>query len=409
MDSGDVVVVGGGQAGFQVCVSLRDNGFTGTLSLVGDERVRPYQRPPLSKSYLYGEADLPFRPDEFYEAQGITLVDQSATRIDRIERRVHLDDGRQLPYHHVVLATGARPRLLNVPGARLRGVTALRTLVDADTVKAQLATCRRLVVIGGGFIGLEVAASARKLGLPVTVIESLPRTMARAVSSQMSAHLAQEHSRQGTTVLLGRSVTAFDGDASGRVTKVVLDDGSRLEADLVVVGIGVVPDTELAADAGLKVDNGVVVDEYLRTEDEAIYAIGDCASFPSPHAGGQRVRLESVQNAVDHAHCAAANICGKQLGYTAVPWFWSDQYAIKLQIAGISTGYDQTVVLGDPETGKFSVFCFRRDKLIAVESANKPADHVLARKLMAAGQNLTPQEVAQPGFDLKTRAKQPVG
>ncbi|GIH08177.1 pyridine nucleotide-disulfide oxidoreductase [Rhizocola hellebori] len=409
MDVGDVVVVGGGQAGFQVCVSLRDNGFTGKLTLVCGERVPPYQRPPLSKSFLYGDADLPFRPDDFYPQHRIDVVERSATGIDRIEHKVHLDDGRQLPYHRLVLATGAYPRLLNLPGSRLRGVTALRTLADAEILKGQLETSRRLVVIGGGFIGLEVAAAARKLDVPVTVIESLSRTMARAVSIQMSTHLTQEHGRQGTTVLVGRSVTAFDGDASGRVTKVVLDDGSRLEADLVVVGVGVAPDTELAAGAGLKVDNGVVVDEYLRTEDETIYAIGDCASYPSAHSGGQRVRLESVQNAVDHAHCAAANICGKPTRYTAVPWFWSDQYGIKLQIAGISTGCDQTVVAGDPEAGKFSVFCFRQGKLIAVESANKPADHVLARRLLAGDPDLTPQEVATPGFDLKARPKPPVG
>jgi 3-phenylpropionate/trans-cinnamate dioxygenase ferredoxin reductase subunit len=409
MDVPDVVVVGGGQAGFQVCVSLRDNGFTGRLTLICGERMSPYQRPPLSKSYLYGEADLPFRPDEFYGAQDIAVVDQSAARIDRVERRVHLEDGRQLPYDRLVLATGARPRLLNVPGSRLRGVTALRTLADAEALKSQLEKSHRVAVIGGGFIGLEVAASARKLGLAVTVIESLERTMARAVSPEMSAHLTQEHRRQGTTVLLGQSVSVFDGDASGRVTKVALDDGTRLDADLVVVGIGVLPDTELAAEAGLKVDNGVVVDEHLRTEDDAVYAIGDCASFPSAHANGQRVRLESVQNAVDHAHCVAAGICGRPSTYTTVPWFWSDQYAIKLQIAGISTGYDQTVVAGDPEAGKFSVFCFRRNKLIAVESANKPADHVLARRLLAGDPDLTPQEVAQPGFDLKTRSKQPVG
>jgi 3-phenylpropionate/trans-cinnamate dioxygenase ferredoxin reductase subunit len=336
-------------------------------------------------------------------------VENSATRIDRIERIVHLDNGQQLPYDRLVLATGARPRLLAVPGSRLNGVMALRTVVDANLLRRQLDKSRRLVVIGGGFIGLEVAASARKLGLKVTVIESLGRTMARAVTSEMSSFLTEEHSRHGTTVLLGRSVTAFDGDASSHVTKVVLDDGSRMETDLVVVGIGVVPDTELAADAGLKVDNGVVVDEHLRTEDETIYAIGDCASYPSLHASSQWVRLESVQNAVDHAHCVAANICGTPATYAAVPWFWSDQHGIKLQIAGISTGYDQTVVAGDPEAGKFSVFCFRHNKLIAVESANKPADHVLARRLLASNATLTPQEVATPGFDLKTRAKQPVG
>lgn len=405
MDVSDVVVIGGGQAGFQICASLRDNDFHGRLTLVCGEKVMPYQRPPLSKGYLSGDADIALRPGSYYRSHDIAVVENSVTSIDRVDRKVILDNGRQLPYDRLVLATGARPRMLPVPGSRLNGVLALRTLVDAHSLRRQLEASRRLVVIGGGFIGLEVAASARKLGLKVTVIESLGRTMARAVSSEMSSHLTREHCRQGTTVLLGRMVTAFDGDATGHVRKVVLDDGSRLEADLVVVGVGVVPNVELAVAAGLPVDNGIVVDEFLRTCDDAIFAIGDCANYPSAHANYQRVRLESVQNAVDQAHCVAANILGRAAKYIAVPWFWSDQHGVKLQIAGISTGYDHAVVTGDPETGKFSVFCFRRNRLVAVESANKPADHVLARRMLAGEPDLSPEEVAHPDFDLKTRQK----
>jgi 3-phenylpropionate/trans-cinnamate dioxygenase ferredoxin reductase subunit len=321
--------------------------------------------------------------------------------VERPDREIVLDDGSRLGYDILVLATGARPRALPVPGSRLQGILALRTVADADVLRKELTGCRRLVVIGGGFIGLEVAAAARKHEVEVTVVESLPRTMARALSAEMSEHLTRVHREHGTTVLLGRQVTAFDGDATGHVRKVVLDDGTRLEADLVVIGIGIVPNVELAIAAGLPVDNGIggiVVDEHLRTADPSIYAVGDCASYPSRHAGG-RVRLESVQNAVDHGLCVARAIAGQPAPYDALPWFWSDQHDVTLQIAGISTGHDKTVSVG--EENRFSVFCFRQGTLVAVESANKAIDHVISRRLLSSGKLPTVDEVAAAGFSLK--------
>lgn len=394
-----VVVVGGGQAGFQTCASLRDNGFEGSLTLVCGEEILPYQRPPLSKGYLSGEdEDLVLRPESFYGQHQIDMVSAMAVDIERPDREIVLDDGSRLSYDLMVLATGARPRVLPVPGSRLNGVLPLRTIGDAELLRKELTGCRRLAVIGGGFIGLEVAAAARKLDVATTVVESLPRTMARVLSEEMSAYLTQVHRDHGATVLLGRTVTAFDGDATGHVRKVVLGDGTRLEADLVVIGIGIVPNVELGIAAGLPVDNGIVVDEYLRTADQTIYAIGDCANFPSRHARG-RVRLESVQNATDQAVWVARTIAGHPAGYDALPWFWSDQHEVSLQICGISTGHDQTVVVG--EENRFSVFCFHRGTLIAVESASKPIDHVISRRVFASGVLPTPDEVAAPGFSLK--------
>jgi 3-phenylpropionate/trans-cinnamate dioxygenase ferredoxin reductase component len=397
--AGGVVVVGGGQAGLQTCVSLRDNGFAGSLTLVCGEGMLPYQRPPLSKGYLTGDDDdLVLRPESWFEQHQVDIVNATAVDLERPDREIVLDDGSRLGYDHLVLATGARPRALPVPGSRLQGILPLRTAADADVLRKELIGCRRLVVIGGGFIGLEVAAAARKLEVETTVVESLPRTMARALSAEMSEHLTRVHRRHGTTVLLGRLVTAFDGDITGHVRKVVLDDGTRIEADLVVIGIGIVPNVELAIAAGLPVANGIVVDEYLRTADETVFAIGDCASYPSRHARGQ-VRLESVQNAVDQGLCVARTIAGQPAPYDAVPWFWSDQHDVSLQIAGVSTGHDKAVIVGEEE--KFSVFCFHQGTLVAVESANKTIDHVISRRLLASGNLPTPDEVAAPGFNLK--------
>jgi 3-phenylpropionate/trans-cinnamate dioxygenase ferredoxin reductase component len=394
-----IVVVGGGQAGYQTCASLRDNGFEGGLTLVCGEGLLPYQRPPLSKGYLVGEdEDIVLRPESYYRQHQIDLVHAVAVDVERPDREIVLDDGSRLSYDTLVLATGARPRVLPVPGSRLNGILDLRTHADAEVLRKELTGCRRLVVIGGGFIGLEVAAAARKHDVETTVVESLPRTMARALSAEMSGYLTKVHREHGTTVRLGRSVTAFDGDATGHVRKVVLDDGTRLEADLVVIGIGIVPNVELAIAAGLPVDNGIVVDEYLRTADANIYAVGDCASYPSRFARG-RVRLESVQNAADQAVNVARTIAGEPAPYAALPWFWSDQHEVSLQICGISTGYDQAVVVGEPD--RFSVFCFQQGTLIAVESAGKPIDHIIARRVFASGDLPTPQEVAAPGFSLK--------
>jgi 3-phenylpropionate/trans-cinnamate dioxygenase ferredoxin reductase component len=400
-----VVIVGAGQAGFQVAASLRDNEYPGRVVLVGDEPGVPYQRPPLSKAYLTGaltEDRLALRPRLFYDKRDIELIAGEAVGIDRDRHRLQLAGGSELEYGHLVLATGARNRELPVPGSRLDGVLGLRTRADADRLRDRIGKTRDVVVIGGGFIGLEFAASAARLGMTVTVVELADRLMRRAVSPAVSHHYRTLHERQGNRVLSGAAVAALHGN--GSVTAVELTDGTILPADLVVVGIGVVPNTEVAAEAGLAVDNGIVVDEHMSTSDPDISAIGDCAVYPSKHAGGQ-VRLESVQNAVDHARCLAARLTGAAEPYASVPWFWSNQFDAKLQIAGIAAGYDEAVVHGDPTDGAFSVFCFREQRLVAVESVNRVPDHMAARRLLMAGGSLHPWELDEE-FDLKSHVAQ---
>jgi len=398
-----VVIVGAGQAGFQVAASLRDKGFPGPVVLVGDEPGVPYQRPPLSKAYLTGAVPgdkLALRPKLFYDKHDIELMEGHAEMIDRTRHLLRLDDGRELSYAHLVLATGARNRELPVPGGGLDGVLGLRTRNDADRLRDRLGRARDVVVVGGGFIGLEFAASTAKLGVTVTVLEMADRLMRRAVSPAVSRHYRTLHERQGNRVLFGASVVGLHG--SGKVTAVELADGTVLPADLVVVGIGVVPNTELAAATGLAVDNGVVVDEHMSTSDPDISAIGDCAVYPSKHTGGQ-VRLESVQNAVDHARCLAARLTGAAEPYESVPWFWSNQFDARLQIAGIAAGCDEAVVHGDPDDGSFSVFCFREQRLVAVESVNRAPDHMAARRLFSSGRSLHRSDL-HPGFDFRQYA-----
>jgi len=401
-----VVIIGTGQAGFQATSSLRQAGFEGEVTLVGQETEPPYQRPPLSKTFLTGEGDpseVRLRPPTFYESKAIGLVGgDPAVRVDRERREVELASGRALGYDHLVLATGSRPRDLPVPGSDFDGVLQLRTLADAQRLRERLGGEPRLVVVGGGFIGLELAASARQRGAEVTVVEALDRTMARAVTPTTSAHFAALHAEHGARILHEQAVAHFTGD-DGRVTGVELGDGTRLDADVVVVAIGVVPAVELAAEAGLPIDDGIVVDETLRTPDPHVWAIGDCAYFPSVH-GGRRVRLESVQNATDHGRAVAAAIAGEPAPYDALPWFWSDQHDRKLQIAGLPGEHDATVVRGDPEGDAFSVFCFLGDRLVCVESVNRMPDHMAARKLLAAGRSIDPADAADESFDLKAYA-----
>lgn len=401
-----IVVIGAGQAGFQTCASLRDNGFTGDLTLIGEEGALPYERPPLSKGYLLGETDIELRPRTFYEDKAINLVVDRVTGIDRREKVALLETGPPVAYDRLVLATGARARTLSVPGSRLSNVLTLRTISDAEAIRWHLHPDHNVVIVGAGFIGLEVASLAREIGCHTTVVESLPHPMSRVVTVQTSTRLAAGHARMGTAILLNRKVTGFDGAATGAVTGVVLDDGTRLAADVVIAGVGVVPNVELAFQAGLFTSDGVMVDEFLRTSDPDIYAIGDCARFPSSHAGGL-VRLESVQNATDQARCVAATLTGQAAPYTAVPWFWSDQCGVKLQIAGLAAGHDQAIVKEHPASGGFSVFCFKAGRLVAVESVNRPVDHIFSRRMLAGEPDLTPEEVAAADFDLKTRNYQP--
>ncbi|MBB3053175.1 3-phenylpropionate/trans-cinnamate dioxygenase ferredoxin reductase subunit [Prauserella isguenensis] len=383
-------------------------GHAGPLTLVGDESAPPYQRPPLSKEHLdTADAEpLPLRGMQFFAEQRIELcTGASATMIDRSGRRVHLSDGRQLPYDSLVIACGATNRSLPVPGSDLEGVHSLRTLADAEAVRAAMAGCDSALVVGAGFIGLEFAAAARKRGLPVTVVEAAARPLGRALSAEMAEHIAEAHRSTGVDLRLGTGVTAFLGD-NGRVRGAIGTDGTEYTADLVLVGIGVVPRDELAIQAGLTVDDGIVVDEHLRTSDPDIYAIGDCASFPHP-LQGNRIRLESVQNATDQARHVAAAILGREDpgGYRELPWFWSHQGPMKLQIAGLRLPDDRALVLGDPAEGKFSVCSYRGERLVAVESLNRPADHMAARRLLAEGRAPAPERLDDPGFSLKVFAR----
>ncbi len=400
-----VVILGAGQGGSQAAAALRTEKYAGPVILVGDEPEIPYQRPPLSKAYLLGKQTregLMLRPESFYREQTIeTRFGVAATAIDRAARTVSLSDGTALSYDHLILATGTRNRALPVEGADLDGVIGIRTLADADDLKARIDTVTNAVVIGGGFIGLEFAAAARTLGRAVTVIEAQPRLMARALPPTLSAFFLDLHRARGVDVLLETGVLRILGEA-GRVTGVETTDGRVLPADLVVVGIGVIPNTELAAAAGLKVENGIVVDRFLATEDPAIFALGDVANFPVPHGGGARQRLESVQNAVDQARTIAAAIAGRSEPYVAVPWFWSDQYEIKLQMVGLSAGADLVVPRGDAGSGRFSLCSFRDGRLIGIDSVNRPADHMAGRRLLAYGRSPTPEQAEDLTFDFKT-------
>jgi 3-phenylpropionate/trans-cinnamate dioxygenase ferredoxin reductase component len=407
MSGSTVAVVGAGQGGYQVAASLREGGFDGQVMLIGDEPALPYQRPPLSKGYLTGEVardGLSLRPRAFYADHRIELLEgELVTAIARAERRLHLASGAAVPYDHLVLATGARDRRLRVPGAELDGVLPLRTLGDAERIRERLHGAREIVIVGAGFIGLELAAVAAKLGARVHVLEIAQRAMGRAVSAEISAYFTEAHAKSGTSILFGAAIARVRG-GGGRATGIETADGLRLPADLVLVGIGVRPNTELAAAAGLPVDDGILVDEQLRTPDEAVSAIGDCAAYPSRFAGGRRVRLESVQNAVDQARCVAARLTGRPAPYRSVPWFWSEQGELRLQMVGLTAGYDTAVVRGDAAGGRFSVFCFRGARLLGIESVNSPADHMVGRRLLAGEAALSPQQAADEGFDLKAHA-----
>lgn len=408
-----VVIVGAGQAGFQAAASLREFGYPGTITLIGDEAEPPYQRPPLSKAYLAGttaEAGLHLRPSGFFADRDIALLTgERVTGIDRPQQRVAVASGKLFPYDHLIVATGARNRPLPGEGATLDGVLSLRTLRDATTLKERLAGAQRPVVLGAGFIGLEFAAVAAKRGLEVVVVEMADRPMARVLSPAMSRFFRAAHEGMGVQFRFGVTVTGVTG-AAGRATGVALSDGSVLPADLVLVGIGVVPNAELAGEAGLPVANGIVVDEQLATSDPAVSAIGDCAVHPSRFGRGMPLRIESVQNAIDQGRCVARRILGQGEAYAAVPWFWSDQGPYKLQIAGLGGPGDTAIVRGEPASGQFSVFCYAGDRLRAVESVNRPQDHMAARRLLGQQRAPTPAQAADLGFDLKALAQAaPIG
>ncbi|WP_137890418.1 FAD-dependent oxidoreductase [Ramlibacter sp. 2FC] len=399
-----VVIIGAGHAGFQCAAALRQQAFEGDVTLIGDEGHLPYQRPPLSKGYLLGNVrkdDLAFRAADFFDTHRIRRLTGSVEGIDRTAQRVHLPSGETVGYDHLVLATGSRPRSLALPGAELDHVIALQTLDDADRLRDALRTSTHTVVIGAGFIGLEFASSARSFGSEVSVVDVADRPMARVLSRQASELFADYHRSEGTQLLMQTQVEAFER-TEGRATAVLTADGRRLPADLIVVGVGAVPNCELARQCGLAVDNGVVVDASHVTSDPCISAIGDIAQFPHARTG-KPIRLESVQNATDQARAVASRLAGRVVPpYAAVPWFWSDQGAFKLQIAGLRPEHAEHVLIGDARS--FSVLCVADGELCAVESVNRPADHMIARKLLGKRTPLTPDQALHPAFFLKTLA-----
>ena len=407
--SAGIVIVGAGHGGVQAAASLREEGYAGPITLISDDPNAPYQRPPLSKAFIKGEAtaeSLILRGPAYYSEKQIDLrLGESVREIDCAARIARLASGASLAYEHLILATGAIARPATFSGAELEGVLALRDMNDAAQLKARLEGAAHVVVIGAGFIGLEFAATAAAKGADVQVVEVAPRVMGRAVSQTISDFYADAHRGFGVKLHLGAGVLSIEG-AGGRVTGVHLSDGRHLPADLVLVGIGILANEALAASAGLAVDNGVVVDEALTTSDPHVSAIGDCCAHPNPYAG-RRFRLESVQNATDQARVVARKLTGKAARYDALPWFWSDQGDLKLQIAGLNMGCDLFVTRGDTAGRSFSVFGFSGGRLRVVESVNRAADHMIARRLIAAGAPLSPEEAADPAFDLKARAMPP--
>ena len=398
-----LVIIGAGQAAAQAVQSLRAEGFGGPITLVGDEAYPPYQRPPLSKAYLLGSfarERLFLKADAFYGESDCNLIlNTRAVAIHRAEKSVELQDGRKLPYDKLLLATGTRVRKLKCPGADLPGVHYLRDIADVDGLHDAFQPGTRIAIVGGGYIGLEVAAVAAKRGLDVTVFEAMDRLMARAVSPTVSDFYAAEHEKAGVKLKLRTGVEAFEGD--GKVER-IRAGGHIYPADIVLVGIGVLPNDELATRAGLASEDGIVVDQNGRTGDPSIYAAGDCTR----HVGreGTAIRLECVQNAIDQAkHCAFA-IAGKPKTYSEVPWFWSDQYDLKMQIAGLARPGDQIVLRGDPAARKFAAFHLRDGAVAAVEAVNAAPEYLAARKWIAEGARIAPQMLADMSVPLKQMA-----
>jgi 3-phenylpropionate/trans-cinnamate dioxygenase ferredoxin reductase subunit len=400
-----IVIVGGGQAGAELAAALRAGGHAGPLALVCGEAAPPYQRPPLSKKYLLGELDaerLWLRPPAFYAEQRIDLVlGTPAVALDRAGRTVRLADGRALPWDLLALTTGARPRRLPSDiGGNLAGVHVVRTLADVDALAAEVAPGRRLLVVGGGYVGLEAAAVAAARGLSVDLVEAAPRILARVAAPATSDFFRDLHATHGVRVREGAAIARLTG-RDGRLTGADLTDGTALSADLAVVGVGVTPDVALAAEAGLAVADGIATDAFCATSDPAIFAAGDCASFPWR---GRRIRLESVQNAIDQAKAAAAAMLGRPVAYEPAPWFWSDQYDVKLQIAGLNLGWERTHVRPGARPGARSVWYYGGGRLLAVDAMNDPRAYMTAKRWLEAGVSPDEARVADPATDLKDLA-----
>lgn len=412
-----LVIVGGGHAGGQAAASLRQEGYAGPVVLLAEEPHVPYQRPPLSKQYLAGEWGLErvhLRPASFYASRDIDVrPGAKAAGIDAAARTVLCEDGATVPYQRLLLATGTRPRQLEVPGAARPGVHCLRTIADAEAIKAALKPGVRLAVVGGGYIGLEVAAVAAAMGLAVTVLEMEERLLKRVATPAMSTFYEDLHRQRGVAIRTGAEVVAFAGSSGAgssgagstgagtggeRLAAVECANGERVAADVAVVGVGVAPNVELAAAAGLACDDGILVDEHARTSDPGIYAAGDCTNHPNPILG-RRLRLESVPNAMEQSRVAAANMAGASKRYAAVPWFWSDQYDLKLQMAGFPEAGDDAVLRGDPAERRFATFYLRQGRLAAAEAVNCPREFMAARQLL--GKRVDGRDLADPATDMK--------
>jgi 3-phenylpropionate/trans-cinnamate dioxygenase ferredoxin reductase subunit len=405
MQPSRIVIVGAGQAAAQAIDTLRRKGFTGSIALVGEEDSWPYQRPPLSKKYLAGALEqerLLIRPAHFYAEHAVDArLGRRALEIDRSAQRVRLDDGTMLAYDELLLATGSRPRALAVPGAHLPGVHFLRALADVAGISRDLKGARRLVIVGGGYIGLEVAATCCELGIEITVLEMSERAMNRVTCAEVSAHFQAEHARHGVNILCNMRVRAIASDgASGRARAVVSEDGTEYPADIVIVGVGVGPVDELASVAGLQCANGITVDEFCRTSDPRILAAGDCAIHPSPHYG-RLLRLESVDNAFEQGTTAALSMLGTPVKHDKIPWFWSDQYDLKLIIVGLNHGYDRLVIRGSAAARSFSACYLLDGELIAIDTVNNAKDQMAARKLIAARARPNVDKLADPNLPLR--------
>ena len=403
----DVLIVGAGHGGAQAAIALRQAGFEGSIGMVGDEAEPPYERPPLSKDYFSGEKSFErilIRPAAFWGERGIELLlGQKVESVDPEGRTVSLTSGEQLGYGHLIWATGGSPRRLPVPGSDLKGVHGVRTRADADAMLASVGDVEDVVVIGGGYIGLEAAAVLNKMGKKVVVLEALDRVLARVAGEPLSRFYEAEHRAHGVDVRLNVAVTELEG-SDGRVSGVRLADGTVVPAQMVIVGIGIVPAVEPLVAAGAEGTNGVDVDEYCRTSLPNVYAIGDCAAHVNGFASGARIRLESVQNANDQGTIAAKAITGQPVAYSAIPWFWSNQYDLRLQTVGLSQGFDEAVVRGDPATRSFSVIYLREGRVIALDCVNATKDYVQGRALVTSGAVLPVEKLADASTPLKSLA-----
>jgi 3-phenylpropionate/trans-cinnamate dioxygenase ferredoxin reductase subunit len=399
----DVVIVGGGHAGAQAAIALRQEKFTGSIAIIAAEPELPYERPPLSKEYLGG--DKPFerlliRPAAFWTEREVDiLLAEAVIAVDATDRLLRTDSGRTVGYGELIWATGGAPRRLTCDGHALRGVHAIRSRGDVDRLLAELSEARRVVVIGGGYIGLEAAAALTKLGKPVTLVETLDRVLARVAGEPLSRFFEAEHRAHGVRVLLNARVVCVEG--SDKVEGLRLADGELLPADIVIVGIGIVPAIEPLVAAGASVGDGVRVDARCRTTLPHVFAIGDIAAHANAFADGATIRLESVQNANDQAVIAARTIVGRDVRYEAVPWFWSNQYELKLQTVGLSAGFDEAVVRGDPAKRSFSVIYLRGGRVVAVDAVNAVKDYVQGRALVVAGARVDPADLADAEKPLK--------